>query len=391
MKRNDSVRMALLAATIVAGTIPTRAADVTPERLANADNEPGNWLMNHRTYDAQRYSPLDKINKANVKSLKLAYAVALGGTAVNENLEATPLAEDGFLYVTDQWGVLYKIDARSGDLGRIMWRMDPGQEKIDAANRGAALWGNLVITIANYPPRMIATNKENGRVVWEANLSDGQAALQFSAAPLVVKDKVVLGAAGGDRGVRDFIVALDAATGKLAWRKYVIPAPGEPGSETWKDKNSAWQTGGGAMWVTGAYDVATNQVLWGTGNPVPWSDPYYRPGDNLYTNSLISWDPDNGKMNWFFQYTPGDMWDYDEAGTHILIEGQVAGQARKMIAHPARNGFLYSLERANGQTIMAKPYVDIINWTAGIDQKTGKPVDYDPGKDVQSYTASRAD
>jgi alcohol dehydrogenase (cytochrome c) len=213
--RNSLIRIALLVGSMLTAAIPTRAADVTPDRLVNADKEPGNWLMNHRTYDAQRYSPLDKINKANVNSLKFAYAVALGGTAVNENLEATPLAEDGFLYVTDQWGVLYKIDARSGDLGRIMWRMDPGQEKIDAANRGAALWGNLVITIANYPPRMIATNKENGRVVWEANLSDGQAALQFSAAPLVVKDKVVLGAAGGDRGVRDFIVALDAATGKI--------------------------------------------------------------------------------------------------------------------------------------------------------------------------------
>ena len=166
--------------------------------------------MNHRTYDAQRYSPLDKINTGNVKDLKLAYAVAIGGTAANENLEATPLAEDGFLYITDQWGVLYKIDARSGKAGRIVWRMDPGQEKIIAANRGAALWGGLVVTIANYPPRMIATNKENGRVVWETNLSDGQAELQFSAAPLAVKDKIILGAAGGDRGVRDFIVAVDA-------------------------------------------------------------------------------------------------------------------------------------------------------------------------------------
>jgi alcohol dehydrogenase (cytochrome c) len=372
--------------TVILTAAPGVTADVTADRLINADKEPGNWLMKHRTYDSQRYSPLDIINKANVKSLKFAYAVALGGTAVNENLEATPLAEDGFLYITDQWGVLYKIDGRSGDLGRIVWRMDPGQEKIDAANRGAALWGNLVVTMANYPPRMIATNKENGRVMWETNLSDGQSALQFSAAPLAVRDKIILGAAGGDRGVRDFIVALDAATGKLAWRNYVIPAPGEPGSETWKDKNDAWQTGGGAMWVTGAYDVATNQVLWGTGNPVPWSDPFYRPGDNLYTNSLISWDPDSGKMNWFFQYTPGDMWDYDEAGTHILIEGQVAGQTRKMVTHAARNGFLYALERANGQTVLAKQYVDTVNWTAGIDQKTGKPVDYDPGKDVQSYS-----
>jgi alcohol dehydrogenase (cytochrome c) len=369
---------------------PALGADVTPERLVNADREPQNWLMNHRTYDAQRYSPLDKINKGNAKELKLAYAVAIGGTSANENLEATPLAEDGFLYIVDQWGVLYKIDARSGKAGRIVWRMDPGQEKIDAANRGAALWGSSVVSIANYPPRMIATNKETGKVAWETNLSDGQPTLLFSAAPLAVKDKIIVGASGGDRGVRDFIVALDAATGKLAWRKYVIPAPGEPGSETWKDRNSAWQTGGGAMWVTGSYDVDTNQVLWGTGNPVPMFNPYDRPGDNLYTNSLISWNPDSGEMNWYFQYTPGDMWDYDEAGTHILIDGDVAGQQRKLIAHSGRNGFFYALERANGQTLLAKPYVDSVTWTKGIDQKTGKPVDYDPSKDIQVYSGQQA-
>ena len=196
----------------------------------------------------------------------------------------------------------------------------------------------------------------------------------------------MIGASGGDKGVRDFIVAVDAATGKLAWRKYVIPAPGEPGSETWKDKNNAWQTGGGAMWVTGSYDVATNQVLWGTGNPIPWSDPYYRPGDNLFTESLISWDPDSGKMNWYHQYLPGDMWDYDEEGTNILIDGVVDGQPRKIVTHAARNGFLYSFDRANGQTVAAKPYVAKINWTKGIDQKTGKPVEYDPNRDVQTYS-----
>jgi alcohol dehydrogenase (cytochrome c) len=378
----------MLAGVVIAAS-PAFAADVTPERLINADREPQNWLMNHRTYDAQRYSPLDKINKGNVKDLKLAYAVGIGGTSVNENVEATPLAEDGFLYIVDQWGVLYKIDGRSGRAGRILWRMDPGQEKVPLANRGAALWGNLVITVANYPPRMIATNKDTGKVAWETNLNDGQADLQLTAAPLAVKDKIILGAAGGDRGVRDFIVALDAATGKLAWRKYVIPAPGEPGSETWKDKNNAWQTGGGAMWVTGSYDVDTNQLLWGTGNPVPMFNPYYRPGNNLYTNSLISWDPDSGKMNWHFQYTPGDMWDYDEAGTHILIDGQIAGQARKLIAHSGRNGFFYALERSNGQALMAKPYVDTITWTKGIDQKTGLPLDYDPNKDIQVYSGQQ--
>ena len=302
------------------------------------------------------------------RTLKLAYAVALGGTTANENLEATPLAEDGFLYVTDQWGVLYKIDARSGDVGRILWSMDPHQEKVPLANRGAALWGNLVITVASYPARVIATDKENGKVVWETNLND-QADVQLTAAPLVVKDKIVVGAAGGDRGVRDLIAALDAATGKLVWRNYVIPAPGEPGSETWKDKNNAWQTGGGAMWVTGSYDPATNQVIWGTGNPVPMFDPTYRPGDNLYTDSLISWNPDSGKMNWYFQYVPGDMWDYDAAHSHILIDGARNGQQVKVITHSARNGFLYTFERDNGQILLAKPYLSNINWTKGIDQK----------------------
>ena len=178
------------------------------------------------------------------------------------------------------------------------------------------MWGNLVLSTANYPARVIATNKDNGKVVWETNLHD-QPDVQLTAAALPVKDKIIVGAAGGDRGVRDWIAALDAATGKILWQKYTVPAPGEPGSETWKDKNNAWQTGGGAMWITGSYDLATNQVIWGTGNPVPMSDPTYRPGDNLFTNSMISWNPDNGKMNWYFQYTPGDHWDYDEAGTHI--------------------------------------------------------------------------
>ena len=386
---NKSIGKLLLAGVAAIVASPGVAADVTAERLTNADKEPHNWLMNHRTYDAQRYSPLENINKGNIKNLKLAYAVAIGGTSANENLQATPLAEDGYLYVVDQWGVVYKIDGRSGEMGRIVWRMDPGQEKLPLSNRGAALWGNLVISSANYPPRIIATNKDNGKVVWETNLSDGQADLQLTAAPLAVKDKIIVGAAGGDRGVRDFITALDGATGKLVWRKYVIPAPGEPGSETWKDKNQvAWQTGGGAMWVTGTYDIATNQLIWGTGNPVPMFDAYYRPGYNLYTNSVISWDPDAGKMNWYFQYTPGDHWDYDEAGTHILVDGVVNGQSRTLITHSARNGYLYTMERNNGQTVMVKPYLDNINWTKGIDQKTGKPVDYDPSKEIQIYAGT---
>src|SRR5258707_737806 len=384
-RRNVSIHAAFLASSILAW--PAMAADVTPERLLNPDREPHNWLMNHRTYDGQRFSPLARINKDNVKNLKLAYAVPLGGGAGNEFTNATPLAEDGFLYVTDSWNVLYKIDVRSGDVGRIVWRMDPKQDR-QMRSRGAALWGNLVITGAGgfgNSPRIIATDKESGKVVWEPWFSDTPD-VTFTAAPLAIKNKLIVGAANGDQGVRDWIAGLDAATGKLVWRKFTIPAPGEPGSETWKGNTNAWQTGGGAVWVTGTYDPATNQTIWGTGNPVPMFDPTYRPGDNLYTNSAISYDPDTGNMNWYFQFTPGDMWDYDEVGTHILIDGDVAGQARKLITHSARNGFLYTMERSNGQMVSAKPYLDNINWTKGIDQKTGKPLDYDPGKDIQTYS-----
>src|ERR1700694_3866532 len=173
-RRNHAMRNALLAATMLAAASPGLAADVTPERLTNPNREPQNWLMNHRSYDGQRFSPLERINKDNVKNLKLAYAVAIGGTAIGENLQATPLVEDGFMYLVDVWGIVYKIDVRAGDAGRIVWRMDPKQEKFPLSNRGAALWGNQVISVANYPPRVIATDKETGRVVWETNLSDQQ-------------------------------------------------------------------------------------------------------------------------------------------------------------------------------------------------------------------------
>jgi len=219
-KRNHSVRTALLAGSMLAAW-PVLAADVTPDRLLNPDKEPQNWLMNHRTYDGQRFSPLDLINKGNVKGLKLAYAVAIGGTSAGENLEATPLAEDGFLYVVDQWGVLYKIDARSGDAGRIVWRMDPGQQR-QQRNRGAALWGNLVITGAGLAPRIIATDKDTGKVVWDTTFTDTPD-VTFTAAPLAIKDKIIVGAANGDQGVRDWIAGLDAKTGKRLWRQFTIP------------------------------------------------------------------------------------------------------------------------------------------------------------------------
>jgi alcohol dehydrogenase (cytochrome c) len=372
---------AALAGVLLAGASPLAAAEVTFERLLNP--EPHNWLMNHRDFAAQRFSPLDAINKSNVKNLKLKFAISLGGTAGNEALEGTPLVDDGFMYISDHWGVVYKIDVRSGTSGRIVWKMDPGQERLDR-NRGVALWGNFVISVTSYDGRVIATDKESGKIVWDKNLRD-QPDLELTAAPLALKDSIIVGASGGDRGLRDWIAALDAKTGEVRWKTFSIPAPGEPGSETWKDKANAWQTGGGAFYVTGSYDPETNITYWGSGNPVPGYDSAFRPGDNLYTNSLLAIDAATGKFKWHFQYTPNDNRDYDETGTHILIDAKVNGEDRKIVSHAGRNGYNYVFDRLNGQFIKAVQHVGKVTWTKGIDPKTGRPLDYDPARDVQIY------
>ena len=375
----------------IAGVMPAAfAADVTGERIVNANSEPQNWLSNNRDYTSQRYSPLDTINTETVKGMKLLYSVALNNQA-NNYTESTPLAEDGFLYLTDTWGVVYKIDGTSGDTGRIVWSMDPGQEAASIANRGVALAGNLVISVANGPARVIGSDKETGEVIWETNVTGDTPRVEMTGAPLLVNGNVLVGAAGGDAGTRTWLAAYNVETGEEVWKQYNIPAPGEPGSETWGGDNNAWETGGGGMYVTGSYDPEKNLTYWGAGNPVPMFDPSYRPGDNLYTNSVLARNPDTGALDWYFQYTPNDAWDYDEEGTHILFKADVDGEQKTLLTHSARNGFLYTFAAGNGQFLKANAYTDGINWTAGIDPKTGVPVDYDPSKQVQTYagTASR--
>jgi alcohol dehydrogenase (cytochrome c) len=380
MRRTRSIG-SLSIAMLMAGSAGAYAADVSFERLRNP--EPQNWLMNHRDFASQRYSPLNQINKTNAKNLKLAFAVPLGGKAGNEYTEATPLVDNGFMYITDVWGVVYKIDVRPAAQGRVIWKMDPGQQKPDR-NRGVALWGNLVISVTGYDGRIIATDAETGQVVWDKTHGD-QPDLEFSAAPLALKDTIVIGASGGDNGVRNWLAGLDPKTGEQQWKTFVVPAPGEPGSETWKDKENAWQTGGGALYVTGSYDPQNNITYWGTGNPAPRYDSAHRPGDNLFTNSSVAFDAATGKMQWFFQHTANDNRDYDSAGPQIIIDGRVNGEDRKLLIHANRNGFHYTLDRQNGQFLKATQYADKVTWTKGIDPKTGKPVDYDPRKDVQNF------
>src|SRR5262245_14248867 len=388
MQREEMMRkkalmglLSVFGCMLLATTSPAPAADVTYERLLNP--EPQNWLTHHRDYGAQRHSPLEQINKSNIKNLKLLFAVPLGGKSTGESLEAAPLVDEGFMYIVDSWGIVYKIDVRSGTAGTIVWKMDPELANQDR-NRGVALWGNLVISVTGYAGRVIATDKDTGKIVWDKNLHD-QADLELTGAPLALKDAIVIGGSGGDRGLRNWVAALDPQTGELKWKTYSIPAPGEPGSETWKDKNNAYLTGGGAFFGTGAYDPATNLTYWGAGNPVPAYDASYRPGDNLYTNSAIAFDAATGKITWHFQYTPNDNHDYDEVGSHILLDTKVNGEDRKVVAHPARNGFNYVMDRLNGQFLKATQTVKDVSWTKGIDPKTGRPVDYDPSKEVQIY------
>ena len=379
MKKISIAPLAVFAAALLTGT--AHAADVTYERLLNP--EPQNWLTHHRDFGAQRHSPLNQINNSNVRNLKLLFAVPLGGKSTNESIEATPLVEDGFMYIVDSWGVVYKIDVRSGTAGKILWKMDPKLDKQDR-NRGVALWNNLVISVTGYATRVIATDKDSGQIVWDKNLFD-QEDLELTAAPLALKDAIIVGGSGGDRGLRNWVAALDPKTGELKWKTYSVPAPGEPGSETWKDNHNAYVTGGGAFYGTGSYDPANNLTYWGSGNAVPAYDSSFRPGDNLYTSSAIAFDAASGKITWHFQYTPNDNRDYDETGAHILIDTKVNGEDRKVVAHPGRNGFNYVLDRLNGQFLKATQHVKVVSWTKGIDPKTGKPIDYDPGKEVQTY------
>jgi alcohol dehydrogenase (cytochrome c) len=385
---------ALLASALLASTSLTAlAGEVTPDRLLNADKEPQNWLMVNKDYSAHRYSELDQINKDNVKNLHVAFTVALGGVQGVAHVpmgghQSTPLVDDGMMYAVDAWGAVYKIDVRDPGKAKIAWLMDPGTNKADffvASNRGVALYKNYVISVTG-DCKVNWTKADTGELVKTVQFDDMRTThCSLTTAPLVIDDKLIVGGSGGDRGARAHIDGFNADTGERLWRTYAVPAPGEPGSETWKGNNNAWEHGGGSFWVTGSYDPATKLTIWGTGQPVPMFDPEYRPGDNLYTNSTIALDTATGKMKWYFQYTPGDFLDYDEVGINQLIDTKVNGEDRKIIAHFGRNGFFYTLDRTNGQFISAEQYAQKINWTDGIDPKTGKPVEYDPNKALQVY------
>jgi alcohol dehydrogenase (cytochrome c) len=380
---------------------PAAAAEVTQERLRNAPNDPQNWLMVHRDYNNSRHSPLSEVNRDTVKDLKLKFLLSIGGTATGGTMrgkeEGTPLVDDGFMYVVDTWNRVMKFDVRSGTQAIPLWRYDPKITR-SRTSRGLAMYGNKVF-VATYDARLIALNRDSGEVVWEVNAAaptdpatgTPSKVQGFSGAPLALKTRggkelVLIGeSTGGSMGTRSWAGAFDVNTGQLVWRTFTIPAPGEPGSETWKDKHNAWRIGGASVWQTASFDPDTNLAYYGTGDAFPTYDPEFRPGDNLYTASTLAFDADTGKIAWYFQETPNEHWDFDTPSPKMLYEITLNGERRKVVANFSRNGFYYTLDRSNGQFLRADQYQERITWTKGIDAKTGKPVDYDPKLDVQTY------
>jgi alcohol dehydrogenase (cytochrome c) len=396
--RHHARGLSILAGVFIASTIALAqqsgySITVSQDRLNNAQNEPQNWLLMNGDYGSQRYSKLTQINRDNVKNLRMVWALALGGMQdVGQNgpeSEVNPLIDNGFMYTSDGWGTIYKIDARNPNMGQFVWVADTAVQHQGNAprTRGISIFEDKVF--ANLPDgRVVAINRDTGEILWDKKIATknefgGQE--KFLTAPLIADGKLIIQNGAGDGGTRGWVAGLDSKTGNELWRFYVVPKEGDPGSETWKDNHSAWKTGGGGIWQTGSYDPSTRLYIVGTGNPYPIYDPQFRPGDNLYTNSAIAINIDTGKLAWHFQYTPNDSWDFDEVGVHMLYDVLIGGQMRKVVGHYGRNGFYYSIDRTTGKFISAQKYVNDLNWTKGINAQTGKPVEYNPKLDVQLY------
>ncbi len=344
------------------------SAQVTVDRLLKPDQEPQNWLTYSGNYKGWRHSPLKQITPANAKDLEMKWVFQADST---EKLEASPLVVDGVMYVTQPPNDIIALDAKTG---RIFWiyqyRVAPDARVCcGRVNRGLAILGNTLF-MGTIDAHLVAVDAKNGRLIWDTKVSTAAQGYAVTMAPLVVKDKVIIGTAGGEQGIIGFIAAYDVATGKEAWRFNTIPGPGEPGNETWG--NDSWKHGAGSLWVTGSYDPDLNLTYWGIGNPGPDWNPDKRPGDNLYTCSAVALDPDTGKLKWYFQFTPNDGMDWDSAQVPVLVDMAWNGTPRKLMLWANRNGFFYVLDRTNGKFVRGAPFVKQ-NWAAGLDEN-GRPI-----------------
>lgn len=379
------MRTAGCAVLALACLAPAFAAEVDGKRIIDADKEPGNWMSHGRTYDEQRYSPLNTINDRNVNQLGLAWSYKLD---LDRGVEATPIVVDGVMYTTGPFSVVYALDARNG---KLLWKYDPqsdrhraGEACCDAVNRGVAVWqGKVYIGVLD--GRLEAIDAKTGKRVWSVDTrSDDKRSYTITGAPRVVNGKVVIGNGGAEFGVRGYVTAYDAETGKQAWRFFTVP--GDPklppedkameiASKTWHGDAFVEQGGGGTAWDSFAYDPELNLLYIGVGNGSLW-DPKWRSqakGDNLFLSSIVAVNADTGEYAWHYQTTPGDAWDFTATQHMILAELPINGKQRKVLMQAPKNGFFYVLDRATGELLSAKNIVPV-NWAKGIDMKTGRPI-----------------
>jgi len=340
---------------------------VTADRLRKPED--GNWLMFRRSYDGFGFSPLDKITPDNVARLVPVWSFATGQT---EGHQAPPVVNNGVMFVATPGNQVIAVEARSGN---ILWRYKrPIPEDMQLAHptsRGVALFGDKVF-FAAADAVLVALDARTGKEVWTAKVEDYQKGYYMSLAPLVADGKVMVGSSGGEFGVRGFLSAYDAETGTEVWKSFTVPEPGQPGSETWP-QGDQWKTGGGSIWITGTYDPDTNLTFWGTGNGGPWMGDQ-RPGDNLYTSSVVAFDGKTGKIKGHFQYHQNDSWDWDEVSPPIVVDFQRDGRTIKGLVNVARDGYLWHLERTNDRInfVAGQPFVRH-NVFKGVDPKTGRP------------------
>ena len=359
-------------AILAAQQTPPPALVTTPGNCRGLPHDGSRWITFGGSYTNQRHSPLTQITPANVKGLVPQWTFQTGTLG---NFETTPLLRDNILYVTGPQNVAWALDARTG---RQIWRYRRELPTDLTAccglvNRGFAMLGDKLFMVT-LDAHLLALDMRTGAIVWDATLEQYKNGYAATIAPIVAKDKIIVGVAGGEFGIRGFIDAYDAQTGKRAWRFYTIPGPGEPGNNTWA--GDSWKTGGASVWVTGAYDPELNLLYYGIGNPGPDYHSESRLGDNLYSDSIVALDADTGKLRWHYQFTPHDVHDWDATEVPVLADLTIAGQPRKVVMFANRNGFYYTLDRTNGRIILAKPFVKT-TWAKEIG-RDGRPV-VEPG------------
>lgn len=352
---------------------------VAYERLLNAGKEPRNWLMYGGDYFSRRYSELSQITPANAGKLNLAWVYQ---SAAAGSWETTPLVVDGIMYLTQRPNDVVAMDAATGRVFWIYHYNNAPEVRVccGANNRGLAIL-NGVLFMGTLDAHLVAIDAQSGHLLWNTRLVDSRLGYSVTAAPIAVKDKVIIGVGGGELGIRGFIAAFEAKTGKEIWRFYTIPGPGEQGHETWQACTAdaraycdpeAWKHGGGSVWVTGSVDPELNLNYWGVGNPGPDFNGEQRPGDNLYTASVVALDTDTGKLHWHYQFTPHDDHDYDAVQVPVLADLRWQGRTVKAMLWANRNGIFYVLDRATGKFLLGKPFVKV-NWMSGFDG-AGKPI-----------------